>query len=128
MDLQNIQKFYTHYSEKIKWLFIIISTIMIVIGNIYFYNFTNIFLKILFNSILSILNITIFFFTKFFKKNIKIFHETKNEIRNITWPNKKETFKITIVILFIILITSSVLWVLDNMCLRIISFLIQIRP
>lgn len=56
------------------------------------------------------------------KNNIYfIIKEIKHEIRNISWPNKKEINQSTLIIMIILLLTSFVLWIIDSIFTYIIS-------
>ncbi|WP_428994189.1 preprotein translocase subunit SecE [Buchnera aphidicola] len=49
------------------------------------------------------------------------------EIKSIQWAEKKDTAKITVVIIISSVILSFVLWVLDQVIFFIISFIINLR-
>ncbi len=56
------------------------------------------------------------------KNNIYfIIKEIKHEIKNISWPNKKEINQSTLIIMIILLLTSLVLWIIDSIFTYIIS-------
>ncbi|WP_343126570.1 preprotein translocase subunit SecE [Buchnera aphidicola] len=124
MNFKNIHKFYVKNLEKIKWILMIFLKSILIL-EIFFlkYHFKKI-LKILYIVITNIIIIKIFFSTKFFKKIILLIYEIHTETHHITWPKKINTLKTTFIILLIILLISIILWILDNLCIRIISFFI----
>ncbi|MGD6858489.1 MAG: preprotein translocase subunit SecE [Enterobacteriaceae bacterium] len=52
---------------------------------------------------------------------------TKKEIFGIFWPSYKETFLITLIVFFISLIISILLWLIDNSLLRLVSLFMLIK-
>lgn len=107
--------------EKYKKSILIITLILILIlTNIYIINKNIlIFINILFISI----SLIILFIIE--KKNIKnIINDFKAEINNITWINKKELNQTTLIILLILLVTISVLWIIDSTLTYLISKII----
>ncbi|QCI23556.1 preprotein translocase subunit SecE [Buchnera aphidicola] len=56
-----------------------------------------------------------------------LIHETKQEIYKITWPNLTETFRTTIIVIITTFIISLILWGLDNILIRLVSFITSLR-
>ena len=107
--------------EKYKKSILIITTLLILIlTNLYIINKNIlIFINILFTSI----SLICFFIIE--KKNIKnIINDFKTELANITWINKKELNQTTLTILFILLITIFILWIIDSTLTYLISKII----
>ncbi|MDP2762991.1 MAG: preprotein translocase subunit SecE, partial [Enterobacteriaceae bacterium] len=59
--------------------------------------------------------------TKYNEKLVNTLHEAKNELKIITWPNRKEITQSTLSVIAIISCTSLILWILDSILTYIIS-------
>lgn len=127
MHFRKIKKKYNYHSEKIKWIgiFLIFFIILVIYTH---------FLEILSYSqrfvIFSFLNSILFFLflkTKFTKKIYKFLINTKKEIKNIIWSDKKKSFITTIIIIISIIFISCILWILDNILFKFISWIIKLR-
>lgn len=128
MYIRKIYKKYIHHNiEKIKWYLIIILLILIMIINyIKIENHLFLIKKILFN-ILNIMCISIFSLTKVRKKILLLIYDTKYELKNILWPNKKDSLKTTIIVIMITILLSLIFWILDNFLMYAVSWIIQLR-
>ncbi|VAX76231.1 preprotein translocase subunit SecE [Buchnera aphidicola] len=127
MHIHKLYQIYKNQREKIKWFCII--TIAASITSIYYFFFNkNItVLKIILLNIFSILLLNIFFQTKIEKKILIFIKNIKLELSKIVWPNYHETLKITGIVLLLIILTSAFLWILDNLILSIISWVLSPR-
>lgn len=112
--------------EHLKWLLI---TLIIVITAIidYYLQKTNILLRLILIFASISINIIIFCFTKKGKQILSFFHESKIELQKIIWPSKKETLQTTCIVLLLSMIISIILWGLDHIIFRLISFIIALR-
>jgi preprotein translocase subunit SecE len=112
--------------EKIKWFFIIIIFItLIFINNILdkVDFFTRIFIMILLTSI----SIGIAICTKQAKKFFLYINASKNEIKKMIFPQYKETLYTTLVIISVTVLMSLLLWGVDSIIFRFITFIISLR-
>jgi preprotein translocase subunit SecE len=48
------------------------------------------------------------------KLAIEYLKESKNEIRKVVWPNRKETVQTTVIVMVMVTITGLVLWGIDS--------------
>ncbi|HMI77006.1 MAG TPA: preprotein translocase subunit SecE, partial [Buchnera sp. (in: enterobacteria)] len=54
-------------------------------------------------------------------------YQSKNEIKKIIWPNQKETFYTTFIVVIATICMSLILWGLDNILFRLVSFITHLR-
>jgi preprotein translocase subunit SecE len=50
--------------------------------------------------------------------------ETKNELKLISWPSKKEVNQTILIVLILIVLTSACFWFIDSILVYIISQLV----
>ena len=107
--------------KKYKFLIIIISLFLLTAN--YYFNL---------KKELKIFNYSIIILTTFFicniwltKKIIEYLKESKNEIKNITWPEINDAKKSSLTILLIVLITSIIIWILDSILTYIITYILK---
>ncbi|CAL4318052.1 Protein translocase subunit SecE [Buchnera aphidicola (Thelaxes suberi)] len=74
-----------------------------------------------------ILLLTVFFLILNKNKIFYLIYSIKNEIKKIVWPDKNDTFYITIIVVFITIIMSLILWILDNLSYNLISYILKMR-
>jgi preprotein translocase SecE subunit len=53
--------------------------------------------------------------------------EIRNELSKIVWPSRQETLQITLIVMFMVLITGLFLWGVDSMVLWLIGELTGTR-
>ena len=44
---------------------------------------------------------------------LKLFKESKEELKEVTWPEKHEVARVTLIVLVVTVILSAFLWVVD---------------
>ncbi|VFP81328.1 preprotein translocase subunit SecE [Buchnera aphidicola] len=127
MHIYNIYQTYMNHKEKIKWFCIITIILLIISTYIFFLYKSSKTLKIIFFSTLFIILLKIFFHTILSKKILIFINEIKLELSNIVWPSFKETSQTTGIVIFLIILTSIFLWMIDGIILRIISYILSPR-
>jgi preprotein translocase subunit SecE len=106
-----------YIKENIKLIITIIALISIPITlNILTKNNLIVLLSVIITS-----TITIFLIKK---NNKMLITEIKSEIKNITWPNKKEINQSMLTVTIIIILTSLIIWIVDSILTFIISKII----
>ncbi|MBK4765438.1 MAG: preprotein translocase subunit SecE [Pantoea sp. Brub] len=112
--------------EFIKWFIIAILLFIAVVGN-HYYSSVNVYLRIL--VVITIIAISggIALLTKKGKYVFNFAKEAKNEMRKVIWPTRQETFNTTLVIILVTIVTSLILWGLDSILVRIVSFITNLR-
>ncbi|PPI88962.1 preprotein translocase subunit SecE [Candidatus Pantoea edessiphila] len=112
--------------ETAKWLIILILLLVAIIGN-YYYQETTLYLRMIAIVILFIISSWILLSTKQGKKILVFTRESKAEIKKVVWPTYQETFRITLIVIAVTTIMSLILWGLDNIVVRMVSFITGLR-
>ncbi|CAL4317943.1 Protein translocase subunit SecE [Buchnera aphidicola (Periphyllus testudinaceus)] len=124
-------------SKILNTIFTILKKKKCVLGNILIifimffikkYNFPSTTLKYftIFIFLLSLI-IIILIINKYYTFLQSIYKDIQIEIKNITWPKKKDTLNTTFIIILISILISMVLWGLDNIIFYLISFITSIK-
>ncbi|XBC40295.1 MAG: preprotein translocase subunit SecE [Buchnera aphidicola (Nurudea ibofushi)] len=121
----NFQKKCKHLNI-IKWFVVGILTIL-TLSNHYYYINLSFPWHIITTIFLFISTISIAFLTKQGKKILLLIYEAKKETKKIIFPKLKETFHTTIIVIIATFIISLILWGLDNILIRFISFITTLR-
>lgn len=115
-----------YYLEAIKWLIILILLIALVIGN-YIYADADPLVKTTLTIFSVILIITIGLTTTQGKLLLIFAREAKIEIYKVIWPSRQETFYTTLIVILVTIIMSLILWGLDSILVRLVSFITNLR-
>ncbi|AFP85632.1 preprotein translocase, SecE subunit [secondary endosymbiont of Heteropsylla cubana] len=115
-----------HRFEVVKWLIVIILLVVTIIGNHYHRN-APLFLRVLgFIFMLSIAAGMAMITAK--GKSILLFgREARTEMRKVIWPTPQETLHTTFIVTTVIAAMSLILWSLDSILVRMISFITTLR-
>ncbi|CUR53817.1 Protein translocase subunit SecE [Serratia symbiotica] len=116
----------SQYKEKIKWFMVIILLTIAIIGN-YYYIDLNVFLRVFMVIFFIIVSGIIALMTNKGKIIILFAHEARIEIRKVIWPTYQETLYTTFIVAIVTVIMSLILWGLDGILVRIISFITNLR-
>jgi preprotein translocase subunit SecE len=117
---------YSKKKEIIKWFLVIIILFIPVfikyISREWIFMFRFLFFVFcLFSALL------ITFSTRKGKEVLHFIYQSKTEIKKIIWPNRKETFYTTFIVAIVTICTSLILWGLDNILFRLVSFVTNLR-
>ncbi|MXP56511.1 preprotein translocase subunit SecE [Pantoea sp. Mhis] len=112
--------------EILTWIVIVILLIIAIVGN-YVYRNVALSLRALVVVVLMLIAGTIALFTKQGKVTTTFIREAKNEMRRVIWPTFQETFHTTLVVFFVTTIVSLILWGLDSILVRLVSFITVLR-
>ncbi|XBC41825.1 MAG: preprotein translocase subunit SecE [Buchnera aphidicola (Kaburagia rhusicola rhusicola)] len=125
--MTKIIEFYknSYFLEIIKW-FSIGTLILLTFINYYCTNLSLLLRVIIIISLIS-LTAGILYLTKQGKKFFLLIYESKKEIKKITWPNLRETFHTTVIVIIATFIISLSLWGLDNILIQFVSFVTSLR-
>ncbi|VFP88092.1 preprotein translocase subunit SecE [Candidatus Erwinia haradaeae] len=112
--------------EIYKWLGVILLVMAAVIGNIIYHNV--LFSVRVFVIILLIIPATILaLLTIKGKAALNFTYQAHTEIRKIIWPTRQETFHTTFIVSAVTAIMSFILWGLDSILVRLVSFITGLR-
>lgn len=127
MHFRKIKKNYNNHLEKIKWIGIILTFFIIFFIYTYFLEIFSYLEKVIIFFSLNIILFFLFLNTKFIKIIYTFLINTQKEIKNIIWGNKKKSFITTIIIIITTVCISCILWILDNILFKLISWIITLR-
>ncbi|WP_343191869.1 preprotein translocase subunit SecE [Buchnera aphidicola] len=114
-------------NKKIRIFYILSFFFLEILFFLYFYIKKNFISKIIFLTFSIFLILILISKTKKIKNFLKFIQETIIETKKINCPKKKEILYISIVVILITIITSSILWIIDNLIFYIVSNIISIR-
>lgn len=126
MQYRNRYQINKNKIEKIKWITIIATLILILFYN-YFYQNVSFLTRIFIICFLLIVLGFIFFSTKKGKFVLYLIYESRKESRKIIWPNFQETFYTTLIISIVTILTSILFWGLDSFLVYVISNITSLR-
>ncbi|VAX77165.1 Protein translocase subunit SecE [Serratia symbiotica] len=112
--------------EALKWLIVVILLVTAIVGNYYYRNCSPIF-RGLVVVLAIIVSGAIALMTGKGKAIVAFAREAKIEVRKVIWPTRKETLHITLIVAAVTVVMSMVLWGLDVVLFRLVSFLTGLR-
>jgi len=65
--------------------------------------------------------------TKKGKASLEFAREARIEMRKVIWPTRHETLQTTLIVALITLVMSLILWGIDSILVRLISFITGLR-
>ncbi len=126
MNKNNYNQKLSKILEKIKWLSASIFFVLLFFINYYFYKI-QLLTHILIISFLIICIIKISLCTKKGKDIFLYIKMSQKEVQKIIWPKYKETLYTTLIVIFVTILISFLLWCLDSIIFRLIAFIISLR-
>lgn len=112
--------------EIVKWLIVFLLLITAIIGN-YYYRNVNLPLRTLIIFIIISLAAGMALLTKKGKASLEFAREARIEMRKVIWPTRQETLQTTLMVAAVTLVMSLILWGLDSILLRFVSFITSLR-
>jgi preprotein translocase subunit SecE len=113
-------------TEAIKWI-IIIGLLFIAIVVNYLYRDTLLLFRVLGVTVLGAFVCSIVFSTVKGKSTMTLARQARIEARKVTWPTRQETLQTTLIVTVVTLLMSLILWGLDGVLVRLISFIVSLR-
>ena len=112
--------------EVMKWLIVAILLIAAIIGN-YIYRDVNLPLRALTVVVLIAIAGGIALLTKKGKATVTFAREARTEMRKVVWPTRQETLHTTLIVAAVTAVMSLILWGLDGILVRLVSFITGLR-
>lgn len=112
--------------EVVKWLVVSILLIMAIVGN-YFYRDFSLLLRVLAVVIIIAIAGGVAMTTDKGKFTIAFAREAYTEVRKVIWPTRQETLHTTLIVAAVTAVMSLILWGLDGILVRVVSFIISLR-
>ena len=107
--------------DLVKWLLVFVILSLAVVGN-YLYELTAL-EKAIAIVVLVVIAGAVAAQTHKGRTFINFAKESRTEVRKVVWPTRQETMQTTLVVLVATLIMGLLLWGLDAILLRVVSFL-----
>ncbi|MGK2959904.1 MAG: preprotein translocase subunit SecE [Candidatus Malihini olakiniferum] len=112
--------------EAIKWLIIAVLLVVAIIGNYYYRAYSLPLRALAIVSLIAAAGGTALLTVKG-KATVMFAREARTEVRKVIWPTRQETLHTTLVIAAVTAMMSLILWGLDGILIRLISFITGLR-
>lgn len=112
--------------EVTKWLIVAILLIAAIVGN-YVYRDVNLPLRALAVVVVIAIAGGITLLTAKGKATVTFAREARTEMRKVVWPTRQETLHTTLIVAAVTAVMSLILWGLDGILVRLVSFITGLR-
>ncbi|GAA0490310.1 MULTISPECIES: preprotein translocase subunit SecE [Tatumella] len=112
--------------EAVKWLAVAVLIIAAIVGN-YYYRNVNLPLRALAVVIIIAVAGAIALLTTKGKAAVAFAREARTEVRKVIWPTRQETLQTTLIVAAVTAVMSLILWGLDGILVRLVSFITGLR-
>ncbi|MFP1880233.1 preprotein translocase subunit SecE [Lonsdalea quercina] len=112
--------------EMLKWLIVAVLLFAAVVGN-YYYRELSLPLRALAVVILIVVAGGIALLTTKGKATVLFAREARTEVRKVIWPTRQETLHTTLIVAAVTAVMSLILWGLDGILVRLVSFITGLR-
>lgn len=112
--------------EAMKWIVVAILLIVAIVGN-YLYRDMMLPLRALAVVILIAAAGGVALLTTKGKATVAFAREARTEVRKVIWPTRRETLHTTLIVAAVTAVMSLILWGLDGILVRTVSFITGLR-
>lgn len=112
--------------EILKWLGVVVLLVTAVAGNSYYRDVT-LPLRALAVVVLMAAAAGIALLTTKGKATVAFAREARTEVRKVIWPTRQETLHTTLIVAAVTAVMSLILWGLDGILVRLVSFITGLR-
>tara|TARA_R110001583_G_scaffold78018_1_gene211920 strand:+ start:233 stop:613 length:381 start_codon:yes stop_codon:yes gene_type:complete len=109
--------------DGLKWTITVILLTAIIVGNYLYGEETHVVLRVAILLLLAALAVLSAAFTEKGKTFIGFAKDARLEVRKVVWPTRQETVQTTLIILAVSTVVGLVLWGLDGIFVRLVSFI-----
>ena len=109
--------------DGLKWSATILLLVVIVVGNYIYGESLHIVVRVAVLLVLAVIALFIAALTQKGKTFVGFAKESRLEVRKVVWPTRQETLQTTLIILAVSTIVGLLLWGLDGVFVRIVSFI-----
>lgn len=106
--------------DLVKWLLVLVILSLVVVGN-YIYELSSLEKAIAIVVLVAAAGFVAAQTTKG-KVFLNFAKESRTEVRKVVWPTRQETMQTTIIVIIATIIMGLILWGLDAILLRVVSF------
>jgi len=109
--------------DGLKWTITVLLLAAVIVGNYLYGEETHVVLRVAVLLVLAALAVLSTAFTEKGKTFIGFAKDARLEVRKVVWPTRQETVQTTLIILAVSTIVGLVLWGLDGIFVRVVSFI-----
>jgi preprotein translocase subunit SecE len=109
--------------DGLKWTITVLLLATVIVGNYLYGEETHVVLRVAVLLVLAALAVLSAAFTEKGKTFLGFAKDARLEVRKVVWPTRQETVQTTLIILAVSTIVGLVLWGLDGIFVRIVSFI-----
>ncbi|NIG62688.1 MAG: preprotein translocase subunit SecE [Serratia symbiotica] len=112
--------------EAVKWLIIATLLVVAIVSN-YYYRDLSLPLRALVVVLIITVACTVALITAKGKATVAFAREARTEVRKVIWPTREETLHTTLIVAAGTAVISVILWGLDGVLVRLVSFITGLR-
>ncbi|CDH25173.1 preprotein translocase subunit SecE [Xenorhabdus bovienii] len=109
-----------------KWLLVAVLLVVAIVGN-YYYREYNLALRAIAVVAIVALAGVVAFWTAKGKATLAFAREARVEMRKVIWPTRQEALHTTLIVAAVTAVMSLILWGLDGILVRLVSFITGLR-
>ena len=109
------------------WLLTVVIIVATAFGNIYFQDQYSTPIRVVAIVVLLLISLGVAAMTNQGRKALGFFKDSRTELRKIVWPTRPEATQTTFMVVGVTVFVSLILWGLDSIIVRIITFLTDWR-
>ncbi|QLK87239.1 preprotein translocase subunit SecE [Arsenophonus endosymbiont of Aphis craccivora] len=109
-----------------KWVLVAILLVIAIVGNYYFRQY-NLALRVIAVVAINALAGGIALWTAKGKATLAFAREARIEMRKVIWPTRQETLQTTLIVAAVTAVMALILWGLDGILVRLVSFITGLR-
>lgn len=109
--------------DGLKWTITVLLLATVIVGNYLYGEETHVVLRVAVLLVLAALAVLSAAFTEKGKTFLGFAKDARLEVRKVVWPTRQETVQTTLIILAVSTIVGLVLWGLDGIFVRVVSFI-----
>ena len=112
--------------EAAKWLIVAVLLVVDIVGN-YYYGDLSLPLRALAVVLIIAVAGAVALMTTKGKATVAFAREARTEVRKVIWPTRQETLHTTLIFAAVTAVMSLILWGLDGILVRLVSFITGLR-
>ncbi|MDC9594704.1 preprotein translocase subunit SecE [Xenorhabdus sp. IM139775] len=109
-----------------KWLLVAVLLVVAIVGN-YYYREYNLPLRAIAVVAIAVLAGAVALWTVKGKAALSFAREARIEMRKVIWPTRQEALHTTLIVAVVTAVMSLILWGLDGILVRLVSFITGLR-
>ncbi|MFV9997930.1 MAG: preprotein translocase subunit SecE [Arsenophonus endosymbiont of Dermacentor nuttalli] len=115
-----------HSFDVAKWILVAILLVIAIVGNYYFRQY-NLALRVIAVVVIAALAGGIALWTAKGKTTLAFAREARIEMRKVIWPTRQEALHTTLIVAVVTAVMALILWGLDGILVRLVSFITGLR-